>query len=112
MADQKIAKCPFCGAECEITIVKGGWHMVECAPCGYLSGMSLSEPEAITAHNRVSQAVATADADAGLFDAVEHCFRDMDLETEHHYQESLDPLWQKYRKRIEAGDPDGDWEKK
>ena len=64
MADQKIAKCFFCGGECQVMKRLLCDYIIHCPECLYISGnkpSNYTEAEAIAAHNRVSNAVATTD---------------------------------------------------
>jgi len=109
---EKIEKCPICGGEMRLTYfgVAHTYTYLSCTRCHYRAGRSKDRAKLIAAHNRVSRNNAAADADAGLFDAVDALFFAqiakgmITLETETHPDESLNPLWQAYLKQIEAID--------
>ena len=113
MSDQKIEPCPYCGSKCYIvtwaTNSKKNFLRCENSKCRYGSGNSLTIPEAIAAHNKVSCVCWLADRYPGLFDATEEFFRKDKTAPEpipgnHHPDESLDPLFQAYIGVLEAID--------
>lgn len=112
MADQKIAKCPMpgCGGECEIDYEGfGNVVFVECLACGYRSRGRGLRKDAIADHNAVSDAVATADADAGMFDAVEADMERRVMQSSDYRSDSdtfddpfVQAVYAAYKARIEA----------